>query len=118
MARGESEWLESLKVGDEVATGSGMYGYSIRKVEKVTATQIVVEKSRFDRKSGWLKGEKFSYHFAYLQPVTNEIRREIIARHVRAKASRIDFLKATLQELRTLKSILSEIEAREEPPNA
>lgn len=45
-------WLESLKAGDEVAVRYGPYGCRFATVERVTATQILVESDRFRRADG------------------------------------------------------------------
>lgn len=52
-----SDWLSNLDVGDEVELRSGFRGNTTTAtVERVTATQIIVNGARFDRKSGRLRG--------------------------------------------------------------
>lgn len=47
--------LKDLVVGDDVLV-TGLYHRRIAKVDKVTKTQIVVDKVRFRRNSGWQCG--------------------------------------------------------------
>lgn len=48
------EWLEKLKVGDVVVIGDTYYPYSmsITKVERLTATQVIVGGSKYCRSNG------------------------------------------------------------------
>jgi hypothetical protein len=55
----EAPSLQSLGPGDRVIYHpSGVYGHpSIMRITRVTPTQIVVGNDRFNRETGWRKGE-------------------------------------------------------------
>jgi hypothetical protein len=72
-------WIDSLKVGDEVAVrrGYGHASYELAVVQKVTATQIVLERHRFYKHNGRQVGGSNSYdQFQIMQP-TPEIRESV-----------------------------------------
>lgn len=51
----KTEWLDSLKAGDEVLYSVGWGGSAVRyieTVERTTATQIILGRARFRRKDG------------------------------------------------------------------
>ena len=73
-----TEWLDGLQVGMTVATGTKLYGYSIRKVERLTNTQIVVGTSRYSRKTGLLCGKSYGGTVNKVRPVTDKIRRAVM----------------------------------------
>ena len=66
-----SEWLQQLKVGDEVFVGSGSYGVSKATVDKVTATQIAIGSRKYRRKDGYEIGST-GYSRPRLMPITDE----------------------------------------------
>lgn len=78
-----SEWLENIKVGDEVGFRWGGLGatrrISIHTVVKVTKTQIVTDKGgRYSRKDGYeigSKNERFGLRVKIL-PVDKALRQE------------------------------------------
>jgi hypothetical protein len=48
--------FEDLKAGDEVVLISRVFGdtqYSLKKVERVTKTQIVIDNTKYRRSDGW-----------------------------------------------------------------
>jgi Zn-dependent alcohol dehydrogenase len=74
--RERSEWLANLKPGDEVAIpGRWSVGAtSLLRVERLTATQIVVAGGRkFRRDSGRAVGTSDTWNTPWLQPVTQEV---------------------------------------------
>lgn len=50
------DWLNKLKVGDTVIVSAGWQGDRLGKVERVTATQIVVGGSRYRKVNGNIVG--------------------------------------------------------------
>lgn len=68
------DWLQSLKPGDDVAIETITGGYVLRKVSRLTKTQIVIDNShKFYISSGTLVGGSF-YHKTSIIPVTAEIK--------------------------------------------
>ena len=68
------DWLQSLKPGDKVAIETINGGYVLRKVVRLTKTQIVLDNSqRFYMSSGLSIGGSF-YHKTSIIPVTAEIK--------------------------------------------
>jgi hypothetical protein len=63
-------WLESLEIGDLVITGKSQ---RVCKVERVTKTQIVLEKQecKFNRQTGRMIGGS-RYYSDYLEEATKE----------------------------------------------
>lgn len=60
--------LENMKVGDLViVSGSYAYDYCLRKVERVTKSQIVVDKHRYWKKDGRLVGGG-AWCYGYIKP--------------------------------------------------
>lgn len=84
-----TEWLQSLKVGDEVAIRLGGWGpsrWEIRKVTHATKTQITVGDAAFRkyrRKNGRACGNPYS---SRIDEPTPELREEMTAENRRDKA--------------------------------
>ena len=73
------DWLQSLKPGDDVAIDIITGGYVLRKVSRLTKTQIVLDNSqKFYISSGQLVGGSH-YRSTSIIPVTAEIK-EVIER--------------------------------------
>ncbi len=71
------DWLKSLKPGDEVAIETITGGYVLRKVSRLTKTQIVLDNSqKFYISSGLLVEGSF-YHKTSIIPVTAEIKESL-----------------------------------------
>lgn len=66
-----NEWLQNLKVGDEVFVGSGSYGVSKAIIDKVTATQIAIGNRKYRKKDGYEIGST-GYSRPHLMPITDE----------------------------------------------
>jgi hypothetical protein len=79
------KWLEDVKVGDEVFASYGG-GWSrqltLRKVERVTPTQIVVSGTRYRRKDGRVVGAS-TWTREWLQEATPELKAEVREEHRR-----------------------------------
>ena len=106
------DWLKSLKPGDEVAIETITGGYVLRKVSRLTKTQIVLDNcQKFYISSGLLVGGS-PYRRTSIIPVTAEIKEkaERSALIYRIKKSDIRSLKTS-----ALIEILSIIESEMRP---
>ena len=106
------EWLKSLKPGDKVAIETINGGYVLRKVSRLTKTQIVLDNSqKFYISSGLIVGGSH-YRSTRIIPVTAEIKEkaERSALIYRIKKSDIRSLKTS-----ALIEILSIIESEMRP---
>ena len=106
------DWLQSLKPGDDVAIETITGGYVLRKVSRLTKTQIVLDNcQKFYISSGLLVEGSF-YHKTSIVPVTAEIK-ETIERSILIYNIR----KSHLYDISTesLRQILSIIESETRP---
>ena len=68
------DWLKSLKPGDKVAIETITGGHVLRKVARLTKTQIVLDNSqKFYISSGLIVGGSF-YHKTSIIPITAEMK--------------------------------------------
>lgn len=72
-----NEWLQNLKAGDEVIVtiGRAPFRQHIRRVERTTATRIIVDSNPYGRKNGY--GIPYDLFGAWIKPVTEEARQQI-----------------------------------------
>jgi len=71
------DWLQSLKTGDDVAIETITGGYVLRKVSRLTKTQIVLDNSqKFYISSGLIVGGSF-YHKTSIIPITAEMKESL-----------------------------------------
>ena len=71
------DWLQSLKPGDKVAIETINGGYVLRKVSRLTKTQIVLDNSqKFYISSGLSVGGSF-YHKTSIIPITAEMKETV-----------------------------------------
>jgi len=71
------DWLKSLKPGDEVAIETITGGYVLRKVSRLTKTQIVLDNcQKFYISSGIIVGGYF-YHKTSIVPITAEMKESL-----------------------------------------
>ena len=100
------DWLQSLKPGDKVAIDTITGGYVLRKVARITKTQIVLDNSqKFYISSGLIVGGSF-YHKTSIIPITAEMK-EIVEKSTliyRIKKSDINGL--SIESLRQILSII------------
>lgn len=83
----DNKWLESLKVGDEVAivsSGGWSRMYRFARVERLTNTQIIVAGTRFKRRNGEEVGH--GYRGDSLEEATAELKAEVEAERKRNNA--------------------------------
>ena len=110
-----SEWLESLKIGDEVAVDTGRHGYKnyeIIKIERITPTRRISLEGRswkFDS-NGRERGKVNSWTpRKCIKPVTQDIRDSIRKKYI---ISRIESVKWETVSLDKLEKILEIIDGR------
>lgn len=102
-----SKWLESLKVGDEVALSDNWHEYSIMKVTKVTATQIVTKYGRYRKKDGFLVGGS-GYLRSSICPLTNEIKYKIKKLYLTNKLSNV-LSKLSYEQIDRIEQVIDEV---------
>lgn len=77
----KTAWLANLKPGDEAFVPARWGVGSIRRVERLTATQIVlVGGEKFRRDSGRSIGRNDAFGAAWIQPVAQDVR-DAIEKH-------------------------------------
>jgi len=64
--------LEHLKAGDKVYINSRYHGISIYKIDRVTKTQIIIGKTKYN-KNGYQIGSYNTWDREYIQELTPEI---------------------------------------------
>ena len=106
----KKEWLDTLKVGDEVLVTS-RYSIEIKKIDKITPTnQIKIGSMTF--KNGRNKGTDV-YHWGYeISPVTQKVRDHIRKLELAKKIGMVVFSELSLGKL---ESILEIIDSTEPP---
>lgn len=104
-----TEWLESLKVGDEVASDLVLGVHCIEKIEKITKTKIVTNKGRYRRRTGITVGGSI-WHLSKIEPITEQIRDEVKKRRICAILSKQNFAELSLDKLERIQAIIREVE--------
>jgi hypothetical protein len=104
-----TEWLESLKVGDEVAIDLPHHGYSIEKITNVTKTQICTKFSRYRKKDGRSIGSA-DWFARNIEPVTDRIRNMVARSSLAIKLKKQSFSALTLDQLQRIQEIINEVE--------
>lgn len=116
----ESDWLESLKVGDEVALNHFNGRWVIGKViqlGKGKGRRFKIEYGRTQLDQMWLNSDGSAmdgdYHFAHIERLTDRIREDVakenLRRRVISKANRLvrdDMKRLSLEELRSIEGLL------------
>ncbi len=108
----EKEDFESLKVGDLVIVNNGgWYGRSIDRVDRLTKTQIILERSqtKFRRDSGFMVGRD-SYSRGHLSIYTEEkgqqIRHRNLVRELKYSLNDKVLAKFSYEKLKELKEMV------------
>ena len=104
------KWLESLKVGDQVALNGSYNNLLIRVVSRLTKTLIILDTGgRFRRDSGYVVGGNI-WNSSLITPVTEEIRSKIRTSNLKYKISRINFESLTNEKIERILAIVNEVE--------
>ena len=100
------DWLQSLKPGDEVAIETITGGYVLRKVSRLTKTQIVLDNSqKFYISSGQLIGGSH-YRSTSIIPVTAEIKQTMEISILIYKIRKSHLYDISIESLRKILSII------------
>lgn len=100
------DWLNELKTGDKVIVKTGYYGSDLKKVEKITPTQIVVGGSRFRKKDGYLMGANDIWCTTKLHPATEYEVNKIIYKKLRSKIKQRNFDSVSDEKIKQIAEIL------------
>ena len=107
-----NDWVKELVPGDRVIV-SYMHREEIKKVERLTKTQVVlVGGSKFNRSHGGAVGESYTHLYQYTADRAMEILRQSRARRIHSRTSLNLLKKCTLSELNQILDILEEADAR------
>lgn len=108
----KDNWIEKLKVGDEVIVNSG-YGLGIRfiaKVEKVNKASVNVEGALYDLSGN--KKPRDPWCANYISPCTeevkDEVKEEMFRRNICRKLSTIVWSNLSTEKLLAIQKILKE----------
>jgi hypothetical protein len=105
------DWLNSLKVGDEVCYSTRWNGYIITKIAKITPTgQIKTEDGR-TFKGGWCRVNTWESYF--LREVTEKVRDSILASKLIGHMKSVDWYKVPLDKLKLVYKVLKDSESTE-----
>lgn len=99
-----SKELEYARAGDYVAEHNRWHGMSIRKIDRVTATQIVVGSEKWRKDSGRLIGEISSWNMRHINLATPE---DFIKLRVQQAQGRFDQLKVTAGNLELVEALIA-----------
>lgn len=104
--------LENAKAGDYVAEGgNGLRGMNIFRIDRVTATQVVIGSSKWRKSDGRLVGDSSTWWARSIRLATEQ---DFIDARIQAAQRQIEKLRitaATLYAAETLIKVSSEIEA-------
>jgi len=100
----EQEWLDSLKPGDRVIV-CGRWANSLRTVERLTKTQIVLKGSKFRKSDGGLVGAD-SYNYAYLRSPTEQRVNDIMHQRACDKIGKVAWKVLPLETLNKVLEIV------------
>ena len=107
-------WLASLKAGDIVGRNGGFSGIPVpAKVDRVTATQVIIGATRYAKKDGYAIGSYSRFSRPYIVKITDAIRAQIERRDLIAWASNHNWNSCSTEQLRAMKKAC--IDAAEDP---
>lgn len=96
----EQAWRDGLKAGDEVLMINGtMHGPTIEKVERVTATQVLIGPSRYSKRNGNAVGQYSRFSRRWIRQPTDKDRADCYERKIRARVASIQWDKVPLANL-------------------
>lgn len=106
--------LETIKAGDEIAVPVGISGraYSIERVERATATQVVTGRHKWRRKDGRLIGSE-GWSVCWAIPVTEQIRQQVQRRELVMYLSGVDWSAIPIEVLSRVKAAFESAERTE-----
>ena len=101
-----TEWIESLKVGDEVVVIC-RDSHSIESVTEITNTQIVTTYGIFEKDTGVSVSKKI-FSESYIRPSTDELKQIINKTILVSKLSNFNYRNLSIDQLERIKSIIDE----------
>lgn len=103
-------WLESLKAGDVVGRYEGFSGIPrAHKVDRVTATQIIIGTIRFSRKYGYAIGSYSRFVRPSIVQITKDILEKMERRDLISWAANRNWNQSTTEQLRAMKKAHEEL---------
>lgn len=105
-----TEWLAGLKAGDEVDCGQ-----RVRRVAKVTATQVVIgsghQEIRFGRNDGRQRGGR-GYNRLFIRELTQKSRDAYERRDLAVWLKYLKHDELSLEQLRAVRAVLVPVEVQ------
>lgn len=102
----ETEWFDSLKVGDEVCYTYRFGGYTFTKIKNITPTGLVKTESGKTFKNGRCRHD--SWETLFLEPVTQEIINNVREAKLKVKLRNFNFNSLKLDHLERINTIIEE----------
>lgn len=102
----DQQWLDSLKVGDEVCYYNRWSGYKITRIEKITPTRQIKTECGLAFKRGYHRVDAWNGYA--LQPATDEVRNDIRKRHIVFKLSNANWTYFQLEQLEQIYAIVTD----------
>lgn len=107
MTTTDSDWLDTLKIGDQVAydIGNSEPRYVIAKVVKLTKAKITLSSNQvFGRRDGWSIDTTRPYQ---LQPITPDVKALLIRQRIVARLNRVSWEKVSNAALIKIDQVLN-----------
>jgi hypothetical protein len=104
-------WLQNLKPGDKVIRWSSSIFHPprrIKTIDKVTKTQVVCGKERFNKSDGYLCGKRSDWDYTRLIQATPSELEKVEAGRLRKKGQSINSQTLSLDQLRRIDAIIRE----------
>lgn len=103
------KWLAALQAGDVVGVSGGFSGIpQERKVDRTTATQIIVGNRRYSKKDGYAIGSYSRFSRPNIVMITSAVREQIERRDLISWASTRNWNGCTTDQLRAVKKAYDE----------
>jgi len=104
----DKQWLNELKAGDDVLIRGSreLSAQRIAKVDRTTATQVIVGNARYRRKDGFQMGLENSWYSVWLAPVTQEVRDALRCESMAKYINRADLSHLRLDQLTAIMKII------------
>lgn len=109
-----SNWLQELKPGDQVIADHGVYNKQVVVVERLTATQIVAGKSKYNRKTGYAVGES-GWRRSSLNRASPEAIEALQRHNYISRLSRLDARRLRSLDTETLRAAVETLHTNAKP---
>lgn len=112
----EKDWLDLLRVGDQVCYYDRYHGYVFETILKITPTkQIKTRQHTF--KDGCHKGSGWTAS-VYIQPITKQILDEVNRLHLVSEIKKTQFEKMGLEDLKKIVAVITDFEIAQSAPDS